>query len=77
MLGLANRQVNANQNHDAHSPRTCWEWPSSKGQEMTSVGEGVERPETLVHCWGVGAKGSGRCGKQDGYPQNMDNGAAV
>lgn len=31
---------------------------------MTSVGEGVERPETLVHCWGWVQKGAAAVGNR-------------
>ena len=44
MLKITNHQRNANQNHNEISPYT---WLSSKRQEITSIGEDVEKREPM------------------------------
>ena len=47
MLNITNYQGNANQNHNDISPHTFRMATIKKTQEITSVGEGVEKLEHL------------------------------
>ena len=64
MLNTTNYQGNANQNYNEISPHSC-QWPQLTRQEITSVGEDVEKTE-LSYTAGGNAKWYSHYGKQYG-----------
>ena len=53
MLNIANYQRNANQNYQYNeiSPHTSQNGHHQKSLQTITAGEGVEKRETLLHCW--------------------------
>ena len=75
MLNIINHQGNTHQNHNEISPHAL-KWLSLRRQEMTSVGEDMEKSEPL-HIVGRSVNWHSHFGNSMAVPQKNENGTTI